>query len=75
MNELIYNKTEKHEGNDCLITRNAHIVEVKDNWSSVYIVTCSTLFEGWMGFDSRAASYVYSDLSEATAFCDGFMGE
>ena len=75
MDELIYNKTTTKEGNDCLITKNAHIVEVKDNWSSIYIVTVSTLFEGWMGFDSRTESYVYSNESEAKAFCDGFMGE
>ena len=76
---MVYSKTETHEGNDCLITKDAHIVVVYDNHGSCigYVATCSTIYRGWMGFDTRSQSFVYDNnhLNEAIQWCDEFFDD
>lgn len=69
MDELIYNKTETHEGNDCLITKHAHAVAVDD----LYIAVCSTIYRGWMGLDSDVISRCFTEKSDALTFCINHM--
>jgi len=71
MNGLIYNKTIKNEGNDCLITKNAHVLSVDD----LFVITVTIIYTGWMGVDSRSSSYVYANEEEAIEFCKGYLGE
>jgi len=77
VNELVYNKSETHEGNDCLITKDAHVVAVyNDSGSCIgYVATCSTIYRGWMGFDTRSQSFVYDaeHLDEAFDLCENFL--
>ena len=68
MEDLLYNKTKISEGSDCLITRNAHIVKVDENY---FIVTCSSIFNGWMGVDTSSKSFVYTNYQWAVDFCEG----
>lgn len=74
---MVYTRTETHEGNDCLITKDAHVVAVYYNRGSCisYVATCSTIYQGWMGFDTRSQSFVYDNKEEAIAFCEGFFDE
>ena len=75
---MIYSRTETHEGNDCLITKDAHIVAVyNDSGSCIgYVATCSTIYRGWMGFDTRSQSFVYDTehKQEAIDWCEEFFG-
>ena len=72
---MIYSKTITTEGNDCLITRDAHIVAIYDeNGSCIgYVATRSTIYRGWMGFDTRSQSAVYDNKEEAIAFCEEYF--
>ena len=72
---MIYSKTITKEGNDCLITKNAHIVPVYDNSGSAigFVATRSTIYRGWMGFDTRSQSFVYNNKEEAIAFCEEYF--
>ena len=74
---MIYSRTETHEGNDCLITKDAHIVEVCDTNGGVigYVATCSTIYRGWMGFDTRSQSFVYDNehKQDAIDWCESFF--
>ena len=74
---MIYSRTEKHEGNDCLIIKDAHVVEVVDECGRTegYVATCSTIYKGWMGFDTRSQSFVYDNEQEAIEFCEEFFEE
>ena len=74
-NLIILCKTKQYEGNDCLITKDAHIVAVYDNSGSCigYVATCSTIYRGWMGFDTRSQSFVFDNKEEAVEYCNGFL--
>ena len=76
---MVYTRTETHEGNDCLITKDAHIVAVYgDSGSCIgYVATCSTIYRGWMGFDTRSQSFVYDTdhKQEAVDWCEEFFGD
>lgn len=74
---MIYSRTETHEGNDCLITKDAHIVSIYDDSGKCigYVATCSTIYRGYLGFDSNSQSFVYDDnhKQEAIDWCDEFF--
>lgn len=72
---MVYSRTETHEGNDCLITKDAHIVAVYgDSGSCIgYVATCSTIYRGWMGQDSNSASKVFKSYTEAVDQCERYM--
>lgn len=74
---MVYTRTETHEGNDCLITKDAHIVAVYgDSGSCIgYVATCSTIYRGWMGFDTRSQSFVYDTdhKQDAVDWCEEFF--
>ncbi len=74
---MIYSRTETHEGNDCLITKDAHIVAVHDDSGKRigYVATCSTIRRGCWGFDSSSQSFVYDDEHEleAISWCNDFF--
>ena len=74
---MVYTRTETHEGNDCLITKDAHIVAVYDNSGMTvgFVATCSTIYRGWMGFDTRSQSFVFDNKEEAVAYCEEFFGD
>lgn len=76
---MIYSKTITKEGNDCLITKDAHIVEVYDMSNggvAGYVATRSTIYRGWMGFDTRSQSFVYDTdhKQDAIDWCEEFFG-
>ena len=71
-----YTRTETHEGNECLITKDAHVVTVYREGSVVgYVATCSTIYYGWFGTDSSSQSCVFDDLDKAMDYCDKFFGQ
>ena len=70
MSNLIYDKTVESEGcTSCKVTRHAHVMEV----NGAYIAVVSTIYRGWMGFDTRCQSFVYEDKDEAIKFCKDYM--
>ena len=58
------------EGNDCLITKVATIMEVDDSY---YIVTCSCIITGWNGLNTNSQSFVYTSYEEARNYCDHYL--
>lgn len=71
-----YSRTETHEGNDCLITKNAHIVQVYRNGSTAgYVATRSTIYYGWFGLNSKSESCVFDGLAEAKEYCEEYFEE
>lgn len=74
---MIYSRTETHEGSDCLITKDAHIVAVyNDSGSCIgYVATCSTIYRGCWGFDPGSQSFVYDTehRQEAIDWCNEFF--
>ena len=72
---MSYSRTETHEGNDCLITKDAHVVPVYDSRGSIvgYVATCSTIYRGWMGFDTRCQSFVFDDEDKAKKYCEEYF--
>ena len=75
MRELFFHKTIEREGNDCQIIKDAHVVEILSGEVVGYVATCSTIYRGWMGFDTRSQSFVYDKdhLDEAIQFCEEFL--
>ena len=74
--KIIYSKTITEEGNDCLITKEAHVVEIQNMANGDiegYVATCSTIYRGWMGIDSRSQSAVYTDRDMAIDYCNSFL--
>lgn len=79
---MIYTRTETHQGSDCLITKDAHIVPIfttilgKDSKVGEvvgYVATCSTIYKGWMGFDTKCQSFVFNDEKLAKDFCEEYF--
>ena len=68
-----YSDSIVREGNDCLITRVATIMEVSYNYYIVYVVTCSTIVNGWNGLDTNSQSFVYTSFEEARNYCDHYL--
>lgn len=73
--DFVYYKTIKKEGNECLITKHAHVVVVRDNWNTTFIATVVTTYTGWMGFDSNADTQLFSSEHEAINFCEQYVGK
>ena len=67
-----YSRTETHEGSECLITKDAHIVAVYDDSGSCigHVATCTTIYKGYMGTDSNSHSFYFTNLEEAIKFCE-----
>ena len=74
---MVYSRTESHKGNDAVITKNAHVVEVRDDYGMTiaYVATCSTIYRGYMGFDTRSQSFVYENYQEAINYCESFFDD
>ena len=64
--KIVFEKESTHEGNDCMIYDSAFVVEVDGG----YVATKSTIFRGWMGFDTRSQSFVFDNLEEAIDFAE-----
>lgn len=71
-----YSRTETHEGNDCLITKNAHVVQVyRDGNTAGYVATCATICYGWFGTNTSSQSCVFDDLDKAKEYCEEHFNE
>ena len=70
MEELVINTTKTSEGNDCLITKNAHVLKV----DGFYIATLTTIYKGWMGTDTKSSSFVFDNFADAVKACDEYLG-
>ena len=74
---LVYTRTKTHEGNDCLITKDAHVVALYDDSGNCmgYVATRSSIHKGWMGFDTRSQSFVYDadHKQEAIDWCEDYF--
>lgn len=66
---IVYAKESTHTGNDCMIHKSAFVVDVEEG----YVATHSTIYRGYMGFDTRCQSFVFDNLSEAVEFCDEYF--
>lgn len=70
MDKIIYEKTVESDGcTSCKITRHAHAMEV----DGAYVAVASTIYRGWMGFDTRSQSFVYDNKDDAIKFCKDYM--
>ena len=74
---MSYSRTETHEGNDCLITKDAHVIPIYSSGSIVdYVATCSTIYTGWMGHScDTAESKVFQDEDEAEKYCEEYFDD
>lgn len=61
MEDIVYNKTEKREGNDCTVIENTHIMKVEN----FYILTDSIMYTGYEGKQGTSASFAYDNLEDA----------
>lgn len=62
--KIVFERESKHEGNDCMIYESAFVVQVEGG----FVATRNAIYIGWMGFDTRSQSFVYSNLAEAIDF-------
>ncbi|MBP5407662.1 MAG: hypothetical protein J6Y42_00815 [Bacilli bacterium] len=60
--EIIYEKTEEDEGNDCKIYKSSFIVRVTDD---CFLASKCTVYRGWMGTQIDSQSSTFEDEEDA----------
>ena len=66
--EIIYQKETQNEGKDCLINDANCIIELA---SGCYLAVKSTVYQGYMGTDTRSQSCIFDNKPEALNYIQG----